>query len=348
MKAAVYSGVGKIECREVEKPVIGDNEILVQVRAAAVCGTDLRIFRSGHFAIKEGEERILGHEFSGEIAEVGPQVTRYRPGMRVGVASNVGCGVCEFCRMGKVHMCPEYIATGISFDGGFAEYFRVPVKAVLQGNLIPFSDSVSFEEMALAEPLSCCINAYESVGTKPGDDVLIVGSGPMGALHLQVNRRAGARRIFIADIVESRLELLKKFKPDVIINTRKHDLVETVMEQTGGRGVDVVITACPAPDVQQQAVELAAKMGRINLFGGLPKGKEHVPMNTNRIHYNSIIVTGTTGASISQHERAMRFIEGGQIDTKSVISKKFSVSRIGEAFEFAMSGKGLKTIIGFE
>jgi L-iditol 2-dehydrogenase len=348
MKAAVYSGIGKIECREVEKPVIGDSEILIRVRAAAVCGTDLRIFKSGHFAIREGEERILGHEFCGEVAEVGSQVTRYKPGMRVDMAPNVGCGVCEFCRMGKVALCPEYIATGISFDGGFAEYFKVPVKAVLQGNLIPFGDSVTFEEMALAEPLSCCIKAYESVGTKPGDDVLIVGSGPMGALHLQVHRRAGARRIFIADIVESRLELLRRFKPDVVINTQRHDLVERMMEYTGGRGADVVITACPAPDVQQQAVEIAAKMGRINLFGGLPKGREHVPMNTNRIHYNSIIVTGTTGGTISQQERAVGLIEGGLIDTKSVISRKFDITKIREAFEFAMSGKGLKTVIVFD
>jgi len=347
MQAAVYSGVGKIECREVKKPVISDSEVLIRVKAAAICGTDLRIFKSGHFAILEGEERILGHEFSGEIAEVGSRVTRFKPGMRVGVAPNVGCGTCSYCRMGKLHMCPEYVAVGISFDGGFAEYFKVPEKAVLQGNLIPFEEMTSFEEIALAEPLSCCVNAYESVGTRPGDDVLIVGSGPMGALHLQINRLAGARRIMIADIVEARLKLLEKFRPDVIINTNNENLVDTVMTHTGGKGADVVITACPAPDVQRQAVELTAKLGRINLFGGLPKGKEHVPLNTNIIHYNGIIVSGTTGASIAHYEHAIRLIIDGQVDTKTVVSRKFKVTQVREAFEYAMSGEGLKTIIEF-
>ena len=139
MQAGVYSGVGKIECREVPIPGIGANDVLVKVKAAAICGTDLRIFKSGHFAIEEGQERILGHEFCGEIFKIGSDVKTYKPGMKVSIASNVGCGVCRYCRMGKLHMCPEYIAIGISLEGGFAEYFKVPEKALLQGNLIPFN-----------------------------------------------------------------------------------------------------------------------------------------------------------------------------------------------------------------
>ncbi len=347
MQAAVYSGVGLIECREVERPVIGENEALIKIKAAAICGTDLRIFKSGHFAIKEGEERILGHEFAGEIFEVGSNVKHYKEGMRVGIASNVGCGVCRYCRMGSLHLCPEYVALGITVDGGFAEYFKLPAKALLQGNMMALTDDTSFEEAALAEPLSCCYNAFKSVGTGPGDNVLIVGAGPMGALHLQINRLAGASRIMIADISEQRLRLFEKFKPDVIIDTKKEDLKEAVMKNTGGKGADVVITACPAPDIQQISVELTAKLGRINLFGGLPKGKEYVPLNTNLIHYNGIIVTGTTGASLAHHEAALGLIMDKKIDTKSVISRKFKVSQIKEAFDYAISGEGLKTIITF-
>jgi len=347
MLAGVYTGIGRIECREVPKPVISGNEVLMRVRAAAICGTDIRAYKNGHFAIPEGEERVLGHEFCGEIVEVGPSVTRYEPGMRVGIASNVGCGVCRYCRMGMVHMCPEYIAMGLSFDGGFAEYFKVPEKAVLQGNMIPMLPDADFDEITLAEPLACCVNAYDSVNTKPGEVVLIVGSGPMGALHLQVNRCAGASKILVADIVQKRLDLLKAFGPDRVINTTETDLKEAVMEETDGAGADVIITACPAPDIQQQAVEMAAKLGRINFFGGLPKGKEYVPLNTNLIHYNGIIVTGITGASISQHQRAMDLIQGGMVDTKSVISKRFKITEIEKAFEYAMSGQGLKTLLEF-
>jgi threonine dehydrogenase-like Zn-dependent dehydrogenase len=211
--------------------------------------------------------------------------------------------------------------------------------------MIPFDEGTSFEEAALAEPLACCYNAYKSVGTLPGDNVLIVGAGPMGVLHMQVNKLAGAGKVMMADVSEPRLKLIEKYGPDVIINTEKEDLKEAVMKNTGGKGADVVITACPAPDIQQQSIELTAKLGRINLFGGLPKGKEHVPLNTNLIHYNGIIVTGTTGASIAHHQAALELITSKQVDTKSLISKRFKLSQIKEAFKYAMSGEGMKTII---
>ena len=348
MLAAVYSGAGKVECMDIPKPRVGDDDVLVKVKAAAICGTDLRIFKSGHFAIKEGEQRILGHEFCGEVSEVGTNVKAYRKGMKVSVAPNVGCGACRACRMGNIHLCPEYIAIGISLDGGFAEYFKVPHKALLQGNLMPFDADTPFVEAALAEPLACCYNALLSVGTKPGDNVLIVGAGPMGALHLQLNRLAGASRAMIADISEQRLDLMKRFNPDVIINSGKSDLKEAVMEHTGGLGADVVITACPAPDIQKLAVELTAKLGRINLFGGLPRGKEHVAINTNLIHYNGIILTGTTGASLAHHQSALGLIVDGKMDTAPIISKRFGIDEVKKAFDYALSGEGLKTVIEFE
>jgi threonine dehydrogenase-like Zn-dependent dehydrogenase len=365
MLAGVYSGPGKIECREVPTPEPGRNEALIKVRAAAVCGTDLRMFKSGHFAIREGQERILGHEFSGEIAEVGPGVTRYEPGMKVSVASNIGCGACRMCRMGKVHMCPEYIAIGITLEGGFAEYFKMHDKPLLQGNLIPLGaggssaggaskagagaagDGFDFAAIALAEPLSCCVNAWESVRTQPGDTVLIVGAGPMGALHTQVNRLAGAKTIIVADLLDSRLALMGKFGPDALVNTEKEDLKAVVMQKTGGEGADVVITACPAPSIQKLAVEVAARFGRINLFGGLPKGKERVELDTNLIHYRQITVTGTTGASLAHHALAVDLITSGKVDAKSVVSRRFRITEVRKAFEYAMSGEGLKTIIEF-
>jgi L-iditol 2-dehydrogenase len=352
MLAGVYGGPGKIECREVATPRPGKNEALIKVRAAAICGTDLRIFKSGHFAIKEGQERILGHEFSGEIAEVGPGVTRYSPGTKVSVASNIGCGVCRMCRMGKVHMCPEYIAIGITLEGGFAEYFRMHDKPLLQGNLIPLGEGgalerFDFAEIALAEPLSCCINAWESVRTQPGDTVLVVGAGPMGALHMQVNRLAGAKTVIVADLLDSRLKLMAKFGPDAVVNTEKEDLRAIVMEKTRGEGADVVITACPAPAIQKLAVEVAARFGRVNFFGGLPKGKERVELDTNLIHYRQMTVTGTTGASLAHHAMAVDLITSGKIDAKSVISRRFRITEVKQAFEYAMSGEGLKTIIEF-
>ena len=347
MLAAVYSGIEKIECREIAKPEISRDEVLVRVRAAAICGTDLRIYKSGHHRIEDGEKRVLGHELSGEVWEVGEDVVGYTKGMRVAVAPNIGCGACRYCRTGRHHMCPDYEAFGITLDGGFAEYMKVGRKAIEQGDLVPFSEKTGFEEACLAEPLACTYFAYRSVGTEPGDDVLIVGAGPMGVLHLQTERLAGAGRVMMADISDSRLELVKRYKPDILINSGREDLVGAVMKHTDGIGADVIITACPVPEVQQQALRMAAKNGRINLFGGLPVGKQLVELDTNLIHYNGLVVTGTTRYAQSDYYKSVKLIEDKKIDTASIISRRFRIDRIREAFEYAMGGEGLKTLIEF-
>jgi L-iditol 2-dehydrogenase len=347
MRAAVFSGIGKIDVREVPIPKIARDEILLRVRAANICGTDLRIFKNGHHRIGEGVPRILGHEVSGEIWEVGADVEGYAKGMRVAVAPNIGCGKCRYCKIGKSHLCPDYDAFGITLDGGFAEYMRVSSKAISQGDLVPFKKGIGFEEVALAEPLACCYFAYWSVCTQPGENVLIVGAGPMGVLHLLMQRIAGAGKIMMADISDTRLHLIQKFKPDAVINTDKDDLAKAVYSHTDGAGADVIITACPVPDVQRQSVALAAKGGRINLFGGLPKGKELVQLNTNLIHYNNLVLTGTTRYAQSDYVRSVKLIEDKKVDTKPIISKRFGITEVKEAFEYAMSGDGLKTLIEF-
>jgi threonine dehydrogenase-like Zn-dependent dehydrogenase len=264
--------------------------------------------------------------------------------MKVGVEPNMGCGVCRYCRLGMPHLCPDYIVFGLTIDGGFAEYVRLDQNAIMHGNVVPF-EGISFEEAALAEPLACCYNTLQAVGTGPGDRVLIVGAGPMGVLHLQLSRLAGASMVMAADISEPRLRMLESFHPDVLINSEREDLLEAVMRSTGGNGADVVITACPVPSVQQLSVQLAAKLGRISLFGGLPKGGEQVELNTNLIHYKGLVVTGTTGSSPAQYAAALDLVATGRIDTGSLISRRFDLGRIDDAFQYALSGQGMKTLI---
>lgn len=347
MLAAVYSGIGKVECRDVHQPEISDEEVLIRVRAATICGTDLRIFKSGHHRIAEGEQRVLGHELSGEIWEAGKKVSGYSRGMKVAVAPNVGCGKCRYCRTDRHHLCDDYDAFGITMNGGFAQYMKVKRKAIDQGDLVPFGDKTTYEEMCLAEPLACTYYSYRSVMTQPGDDVLIVGAGPMGVLHLQMERLAGAGKVMMADISSSRLKLVERYNPDLLIDSSKEDIIDTVMTHTDGKGADVIITACPVGEVQKQALFMAAKNGRINLFGGLPKGKEIVGLNTNIIHYNGIIVTGTTRYAQADYYRSVKLIEEGKIDTESIISRRFRIDEIQDAFKYALSGEGLKTLITF-
>ncbi|MBN2324505.1 MAG: zinc-dependent dehydrogenase [Spirochaetes bacterium] len=347
MLAGVYSGIGRVECRKVRIPAITEDEILLRVRAAAICGTDLRIYKSGHHRINEGETRILGHELSGEIWKVGRNVTGYRKGMRVAVAPNISCGSCRYCRRGRQHLCDDYDAFGITLDGGFALYMRVTKEAIEQGCLVFVSESVSFEELCLSEPLACTYYAYRSVDTKPGDDVLIVGAGPMGVLHLKMQRLAGAGKVMMADISDSRLALVERFGPDALIRSGRVDLVGEVKRLTGGLGADVIITACPAGEIQKQALYMASKNGRINLFGGLPKNNETVELNTNLIHYNSLVVTGTSRYAQDDFYKSVKLITEGRVELAPIISRRFGIENIVEAFEYAQSGEGLKTLIEF-
>ena len=347
MLAGVYSGIGSIECREVETPAITEDEILLRVRAATICGTDLRIYKSGHHRITEGETRILGHELSGEIWEIGKNVKGYRRGTPAVVSPNLSCGSCVYCRSGKPHLCDDYDAFGITMDGGFAQYMRVTKEALEQGCLISVDEPASFEEVCLSEPLACTYYAYRSVDTKPGDDVLIVGAGPMGVLHLKMQRIAGATRVMMADISDSRLALVERFGPDITIPSGRVDLVSEVKRLTGGKGADVIITACPVGEIQKQALSMAAKNGRINFFGGLPKNRETVELNTNLIHYNNLIVTGTTRYAQTDFYKSVKLITEGRIETAPLISRRFGIEKISEAFDYALSGEGLKTLIEF-
>ena len=345
MKAAYYYGIGDLRLEDVPIPKIGDNDLLIKVRAAAVCGTDLRIYKSGHFKIPEGTKRVLSHEISGEVVEVGKNVSGYNVGERIATPPNVGCGHCPWCLKGLNQLCPDYEAFGITYDGGFQQYMRVPGRAIERGNAIKIPDSLSYIEAALTEPLSCTYNAYESLRTAPGDTVLIVGAGPIGACHVMISRIAGAGKIMVADISDARLAEIQKFGADVVINSATTDLKQAVLNLTDGIGADVIITACSVPEIQVLSLELAARCGRINLFGGMPKDKEIVPLNTNLIHYKELQVVATTGSSILDFYQAMRIASSGKIRLADLATGTFGIDQIQQAFEYAASGQGMKAVV---
>jgi len=345
MKAAFYYGVGDIRIEEIDIPKISEDEILIKVKACAVCGTDLRIYKHGHFKVPQGVKRVLGHEVAGEIVEVGAKVKGYTVGMRVATPPNVGCGTCPMCIQGYNQMCPDYEAFGISLDGGFQEYMKIPAFAIKAGNVVLIPDGVSFEEAAIAEPLSCCYNSYRALNTVPGDTVLIVGAGPIGALHAMMNKLAGATKVIVANRSQGRLDEIINLGADVVINTSEQDLVQAVKAATDGRGADVIITACSDPDVQVQVLEAAAVHARINFFGGLPKGKEMVTLNTNLIHYKELIVLGTTGSTINDYYKSMQIIASGKVNAKGLVSETFPIEDTLKAFECAGASKGMKTLV---
>jgi len=345
MLAAIYNNFG-LQLRERIKPKINSGEALLKVSAATLCGTDLRILDEGHEKIPQGTELVLGHEFTGYIVETGKDVDCLRLNQRVVVAPNIGCGRCEQCLKGSNHRCPEYKAFGISLDGGFAEYVRLPASAIQRGNVIALPGNLSDKESVLIEPLAACYNALTSCYLKPGESVLIIGAGPMGVLNLMLAHLFGASMVIVSEISQLRRELAKKFGADVVIDPVKAPLEREIKKITKGKGVDVTIVAVPSADAQRQAIEVAAIGGRVNFFGTLPQNERIKNFPSNLLHRRQILVTGTSGASNIQFREVVNIIAFKKLHLLSeVITHQFALNQIEEAIKVARSGEGLKIMI---
>jgi len=345
MLAAVYHGPHDIRVEEVPVPAAGPGEAVMRVRAASICATDLRIFNHGHFKIPEGAVRILGHELAGEIVAVGEQVTYLAPGTRVAVAPNFGCGVCWECVQGNNNLCPDYDAFGITLDGGFAEYMLITAPAVQQGNVVEIPDNLSFEEAALNEPLSCCYNAQQACRLTPGETMVVMGAGPMGLMNLLLARYSGAGQVIVSEVQEDRARQAAEFGADLVIDPGKQDLREAVLKATGGRGAGVVMVAVGSATLQEQAVELAARRGRVNFFAGLAAGRDRACVNSNWIHYGQVTVTGTTGSNHRQYRQTLQMLASGRLSLQSLVTARRSLQEIEAALADAASGEQLKVVV---
>lgn len=347
MRALRMFGPGDVRVVDMPVPEIGDDELLVQVKSAGICGTDLRIIRNGYAGIGPETPRTLGHEISGIVAAAGKDVRGFRKGMRVGIAPNMGCGNCSNCITGNQHLCGSYEALGVQMDGGFSEYVRIPAKAIQFGNVVELPDHVSYDEAAINEPLSCVYNGILQCPITPGDDVLIIGAGPIGMMYGQLAKMFGAARVFIANRSPERLRMCENIDAS-FITVPASGLLESMDVWTGGKGVNVCVTANPSPEAQQLAVEVVGVHGRINFFGGLPRELENVSLNTNAIHYKQIVVTGSTKANNHHFRKMLQFISSGMIDVKKLISARYPIERAAEAISFAEGSQGIKTVLTFD
>jgi threonine dehydrogenase-like Zn-dependent dehydrogenase len=347
MKAARFHAPGDIRVEDVTEPTAGNDEIVIAVKAASICGTDLRISKHGHFKLPNGQHRVLGHETAGVVVQAGAAVEGYAVGDRVSVTPNVGCGTCEFCRRGLNNMCPDYDAFGITLDGGFEEYLRVPGFALQRGNVFHLPDSVSFQEAALVEPFSCCLRGQQALNVSYGDVVVIVGAGPIGIFHTMLAKLAGAAKIIVSNRPGPRLDFAKAAGADVVVNADVENLTNVVKEHTNGRGADVVITCVSVPAVQTEAVDLLATHGRVNFFAGLGQGGT-VPIDTNKLHYKGLVLTGTTGSSNADYEQALKLVGDGRAQLSQLVSRTYAIDDIHAAMNHAVSGDGMKAMVVFD
>ena len=345
MLAATYQQGGAFAVCTVPRPEIRRDGLLLRVRAASICGTDVKIIRNGHRKLADGQRIVLGHEFIGTIERAGADVEGYRVGQRVGVAPNAGCGHCDACIRGQANYCPQYTAFGIDRDGGHAAYVEIPARFIAQGNVMPLPEGVSDREAALLEPFSCVVNGVRVARIELGDTVAIFGAGPIGLLHLMLARISGAGKLVVIDPLADRLRRAEELGCDVAIDPARGDVRDRIRQETEGRGADVVITACPVAEVQSQAVGLLAPYGRLCLFGALPRGSATVPLDTNAIHYGNCVVTGSTGGSAQDYRTALRLLAGKRIDLGAIISHVFPLGELETAYQTAIAGPAGKVVL---
>jgi len=344
MKAMVVEDYDKMVVKEVEKPEVDDNGVLLRVRACAICGSDLRIVHSGNSRVKF--PAIIGHEVAGEVAAVGKNVTKFKVGDRLAIGGDVPCGECAFCEAGIGNNCQINYAIGYQFQGGFAEYLPLNRLTVELGPVHKIPDNISFEEGALAEPLACILNGLELMDIKLGQTAVVVGAGPIGCIMSNVIKKMGAAKVILVEYNKQRLEIAKKVvAADVFVCSADEDMIARVLAETEGLGADVVVTACPSPEVQQDSLKMAKNRARICFFGGLSKEKENVVLNTNTIHYKELIITGAHGAMPRHHRQAIELIASGTIDVKPFITKTFPLDEVQEAFAVAEGREGMRVVV---
>ena len=345
MRAAVYHGPNDLRVESVPVPVIGPDEVLLRVLRANICGTDLRILHGGHRKYPAGVARIPGHEVVGEVAAVGERVTGYAPGQRLFVAPNMGQGDSRETISGNNNLDPNYEAIGITLDGAFAEYLRVPAAAVRQGNLMPVRPEVDPAVAALIEPLACVWRGQNKVDVSAGDVVLVMGAGPIGVMHVMLARLRGATRIIVSEPAAGRREQALRLGADRVVDPTSEELAAVVREESNGRGADVIITAAPVKALQEQAIDLAAVGGRINFFGGLAKDDAVIRLDSNAVHYKELIVTGTTACSTYDCLRAAEIVNSGRLDLSPLITAAFPLAEANAAFTAAADGRNLRVTL---
>jgi L-iditol 2-dehydrogenase len=346
MLALRLYGKNDLRLEDIPEPSAPKGGILVRVRACAICGSDLRNIRAGGSSHGMTLPRVLGHEAAGEIVEIGEGVKGFQIGDRVLLSVTVPCGACDYCLRGLPNLCDRKAALSYQYDGSFAEYVAVPEKMVRTGGVIPIPENVSFEQASIVEPISCVLNGQELSRVGLQDVVAVIGAGPVGAAHAIMAKILGASKVVMAEISPERLEMARKIKAvDRVVDSGKEDFVKVVMEETGGRGADVIIVAAPSGEAQVQALSAAAKRGRVNFFGGLPKDRSTIAIDSNIIHYRELFVHGTSDSTVVHMKKVLNLIAQGRIDTNLLISKSFPLTDYQDAFELASSGKALKVII---
>ncbi|MEM2123525.1 MAG: alcohol dehydrogenase catalytic domain-containing protein [Candidatus Bathyarchaeia archaeon] len=338
MRAAVAYGPRNIKIEQVDIPAISDNEVLIRVKVVGICPSDVRsyegIYKREMYSYGLESYGLSGHEWCGEVVEVGEAVKQFSIGDRVVPEIIIPCGTCKFCRKGMSNIC----ANKRNITRGYAEYAKAPAEFLFK---IP--SNVSFEVAAFTEPIAVCLHTNEMISPKPGDSILIIGGGPMGLIHTQISKISGAS-VIVSEVVEERLRVAKKFGADFVINPMKENLSGKVRDLTDGYGADAVIVATGNKNAIESAVKTVSNAGTVILFGG-SYPPINIEIDPNIIHYGEMKIMGSYDHTPTHFERALRILSRKLINVEDLVSKTFSLDELAKGFETVKKGEALKVNI---
>lgn len=338
MQGVFYTAPNTLGIREVPIPDPGPGEILVKIKAATTCGTDLKTYRRGH--PKFPPPFLFGHEFAGDVVSVGGEVENFLPGMRVTANVFAPCGDCYYCRQGQDNLCES-----LEYNfGAFAEYIVIP-SSIVKMNTFRIPDDMPYEHAAVLEPLVSVVHGQRRAAIQPGETVAVIGAGgAISLFHLQLALLAGASEVWGIGHSDARLAVFSQAGASRVINNKRESAIDRVKEWTNGRGADVVIECAGTKNAWEDAVRMVRKGGRVLWFGGLPSGTK-IELDSAWIHYGEITLLGVHGGTVEDAQEAYRLLVSGEVDPSPLLSGEFCLERIEEAFQQMIDGTAIKLVI---
>ena len=344
MNAAMFYAPGDVRFEQIEVPRPGPGELLVKVMAATTCGTDIKTYERGHPTIIKKVPSTFGHEFSGEVIEVGEGVSRFSPGMRVATCNAVPCHECYYCKRGNHNLCEDLLI----LNGAYAEYIVIPAR-MAKYNVYQIPDHMMYEEASLSEPLGTAVHAIRHVSITPGDTVAVLGSGPLGLMLSRLAFLQGARVVLSGKMVPEREQAARLMGVSETVNmleaTEAGQRIEQVKALTeGGRGVDVAIEAAGNPQAWEEAVQMVRKAGSVVFFGGCKSGTT-ITVDTRAMHYSEYTLIGVYHQTPDDYRRSLDLLASRSVDGRAFISERMPLGQLLEAFQRVRRLEGIKFVI---
>jgi len=341
MTAAVLYGKERLQIESVEVPQLQRGDVLVRVRAALTCGTDVKVFRRGYHARMIVPPALFGHELAGDVVAVGGGVLGFKVGQRVVAANSAPCGDCFYCRKSQENLCEDLLFN----NGAYAEYIRIPAR-IVEKNMYEVPAHVSYQDAALVEPLACVLRGLEETGLQAGDTVAVIGLGPIGMMFVRLAKAVYGARVIAIGRRKPQLERAKKLGADeTILNVDGADVEGPVRKFTEGRGADVVIEAVGLPELWQLAIQLLRRGGVVNFFGGCPSDTQ-VSLDTSLLHYSELTCKASFHHTPALVRKALEVVSRGCVTAKDFVNRVEPLTNLLEVMQHLMSHNGhLKTAI---